>query len=318
MVDKLPEDFPAAILIVVHVPARYPSHLPQILGRRTPLDVAHALDGERIAPGTVRIAPPDVHLVVRDGHMRLTRTPSENRHRPSIDALFRTASHWYGDRLVAVVLSGGPGDGVDGVRAVEDAGGKVLVQDPQDALFGALPYSAMEVVEPAFTGTAHELGEWLAELREPDGSERRLRVMDQSPPRDRELTAQGWKPSVFACPDCTGVLWERDDGKLIRFRCRIGHFYGPDALVDGKSEELESARWSAINSMEERGELAQRLAMRAAKGGFTDTSERYQRTAEDMRQQAGQIRELVGSWSDPRLDGVPSPAEDVPEDALPA
>jgi two-component system chemotaxis response regulator CheB len=312
IVKTLPHQMPIPVLVVNHVPPRFPSHLPQILGRTTALDVAHAIDGERIKRGTIRIAPPDHHLVVHDGRLNLTRTPKENRHRPSIDVLFRSAARWYGARVVAVVLSGGPGDGADGVRAVSRGGGQVLVQEPADAMFSALPESALEVARPQYMGSAEELGRVLSNLANLAPSERKRGTLEvtRSMSEEEPTNGEGWRPSVFACPDCTGVLWERDDGELIRFRCRIGHFYGPEALVDGKSEELESALWSAINTMEERGELAQRLSRRADQIGLEETSGRYSETAENMRRQAQQIRDLLATWEDPRLEGVASPADD--------
>jgi two-component system chemotaxis response regulator CheB len=312
MADRLPADLAAPVLVVLHVPADAPTRLPEILARRTALDVAHASDGERIRAGTIRIAPPDHHLVVRDGQIHLGRTPRENRHRPSIDVLFSTAAEWYGDGLAAVVLSGGPGDGPAGLRFVQDMGGKVLVQDPDDAMVAALPASAIELITPDLVGSPEQLGSWLVELaneRRTSIALRKEKVRDQMRDQvrnDPTMEAEGWRPSAFACPDCTGVLWERDDGRLVRFRCRIGHSFGPDALVDGKGDELESALWSAINTMEERGELATRLAGRAQERGYGDSSLRFARTADDMRRHAAQIRELVGSWDDDRLEGVAS------------
>jgi two-component system chemotaxis response regulator CheB len=320
MAEQWPGDLAAPVLIVVHVPPTVPSRLPEILARKTALDVAHARDGERLRPRTIRIAPPDNHLVVRDGTLQLRRTPRENRHRPSIDVLFRTAASWYGDELAAVVLSGGPGDGSAGLQAVRANGGKVLIQDPADAMVDALPESALELGPADRVGSAEQIAVWLTELA---NQKRQLQVDDAGKEADRkvadetrELDTDGdeaWRPSVFACPDCTGVLWEREDGKLIRFRCRIGHSFGPEALVDGKGDELESALWSAINTMEERGELSARLAARAQNHGYDETSRRYLETADDMRRHARQLRELVESWDETRLEAVASPRDGQPD-----
>jgi two-component system chemotaxis response regulator CheB len=164
LVERLPSNMPSSVLVVLHIPARFPSRLPDVVARKTTLDVAHASDGEAILPGSIRIAPPDRHLVVVDGRLALTSTPTENRHRPAIDALFRSAAEWYGPKAAAVVLSGAPGDGVKGLRVVQQSGGRVLVQDPTDAIFGALPESALDVVQSAEVGTAAEIGDRLVQL----------------------------------------------------------------------------------------------------------------------------------------------------------
>jgi two-component system, chemotaxis family, protein-glutamate methylesterase/glutaminase len=313
IVAALPRSFGVPVLVVVHVPSHFRSRLPELLARASGLDVAHATHEEPLRPGIIRIAPPDHHLIVRDGMLHVGRTPAENRHRPSIDVLFRSAAGWYGARVLAVLLSGGPGDGPAGAAVVREAGGMVFVQDPADAVFGALPESALQHVEPDAVANARELGRLIAEVvtsavyspRDADLPIKETKSMDVIEPWHGE----GWKPSAFACPDCTGVLWERADGRLVRFRCRVGHAYGPDALLDGQRDELEQALWSAINTMEERGQLAARIASNATTSGIKRVADRYDRTARDMERQSRQIRELLASWADPRLEGVASPQD---------
>jgi len=303
VVEQLPAEMPDPVLAVIHVPANYRSRLPQILQRHTALDVAHATDGEKLRPRTVRIAPPDHHLLVEDGRVRLSRGPRENRHRPSIDVLFRSAVRWYGGDVTALLLSGGPGDGVGGLSLVKAAGGVTLVQDPAYSFAPALPEDAIENVEPDFVGSAAELGARVAQLADQPAADRtaradepeRLHVEAQGEMAGVEMAGAGWKPSGFACPDCNGALWELDDGRLIRFRCRVGHMFAAEALVHGQADELEEALWSAINVMEERSELTRRLADRASNNGFDETSRRYRKTSEEMREQAGQIKALLAS-----------------------
>ncbi|HUP83227.1 MAG TPA: chemotaxis protein CheB [Candidatus Limnocylindria bacterium] len=284
LLAQLPPDYEAATLVVVHVPPNHPSRLPEVLARQTGLDVAHARDGERITPGTVRIAPPDRHLVVSDGVMRLSRGPRENRHRPSIDVLFRSAATWYGAGLTAGLLSGGPGDGIAGLSLVREAGGLTLIQDPAQALLPPLPERALEEVGADHVASAAELGRLLA-----TGQGQRQSGRSESAPTETD----GWQPAAFACPDCSGALWQTDDGRILRYRCRVGHAYGPDALMEVKASELEQTLWSAINVMEERAELSERLATRADAKGFDETALDYRATADEMTHQAAQLRELV-------------------------
>ncbi len=146
MAELLPAGLPAAVLMVLHMPAYGHSVLPDILSRRGPLPARHAVDGEPILPSRIYIAPPDHHLMVRDDKILLTRGPAENNHRPAIDVLFRAAARAYGPRTVGVVLTGTLDDGTSGLQAIKSRGGLALVQDPKEALFTGMPTSAIENV----------------------------------------------------------------------------------------------------------------------------------------------------------------------------
>lgn len=129
MVSRLPADLPAAVFIVLHVPPYGTSVLPSILSRRGPLPAYHPADGEQIRPGRIYVAPPDHHLIIQQDKVRLTRGPAENRHRPAIDTLFRSAARFYGPRVAGVVLTGTLDDGTAGLLAVKMRGGSALAQD---------------------------------------------------------------------------------------------------------------------------------------------------------------------------------------------
>src|SRR5262245_51773960 len=164
LVGGLPSDFPAALLVVVHLPAQAPSALPGILDRAGPLPAASARDGAPIRPGRVYVAPPDHHLLVYRGRMELGRGARENRHRPAIDPLFRSAARAYGRRVVGVVLSGALDDGTAGLAAIKRMGGVAVVQDPNDALFPSMPRSALAHVAVDHRLAVAEMGPALARL----------------------------------------------------------------------------------------------------------------------------------------------------------
>jgi hypothetical protein len=141
LASALPADLPASVLIVLHVGA-HESILPQLIAADCALPVSHAVDGEALRAGTIRIAPPDRHLMVADGRLRLTRGPKENFARPAIDPLFRSAALDFGPKVIGVILTGMLDDGTAGLQAVKAGGGIAIVQDPADAHEPSMPASA--------------------------------------------------------------------------------------------------------------------------------------------------------------------------------
>lgn len=147
LVRGLPADLEAAVFVVLHLSLSSAGHLPRILSRAGPLPVASARDEEPIRAGRIFVAPPDLHLCLVNGNMRLDRGARQNAVRPSIDQLFESAAREYGRRVVGVILSGLLDDGSAGLLAVARAGGVTVVQDPDDAIFPEMPMNAIRAVE---------------------------------------------------------------------------------------------------------------------------------------------------------------------------
>lgn len=141
----LPADFPAPIIVVVHIPPDRKSRLAQVIQSRCALTLREAEDKELAEPGTVYFAPPDYHLLVeRDGRLSLSSEAPVLFSRPSIDILFETAAEAFGEAAVALVLSGANGDGARGAERIAQAGGVVLVQSPETATASAMPLAALK------------------------------------------------------------------------------------------------------------------------------------------------------------------------------
>ena len=299
--QDLPADLPAAVFIVLHVPAHGVSVLPAILSRRGPLPAVHPADGEPIQSGRIYIAPPDHHLLVKHGHVRVVRGPSENGHRPSVDPLFRSAARFYGPRVVGVILSGTLDDGTSGLMAVKQRGGLAVVQDPEEAMFSGMPRSAVENVAVDWVGPLADVGPTLARLaQEPapaPGQTASAELEDEVDVAEMDMQAieapRAGAPSGFTCPDCHGALWEVQEGDLIRFRCRVGHAYSPDSLLAQQSESLEEALWIAMRALEESAALADRLAERAQGRDHALAAVRFGEQAQDARHRAGIIRQAL-------------------------
>ncbi|HKH12071.1 MAG TPA: chemotaxis protein CheB [Rubrobacter sp.] len=303
LVGGLPADLPTAVLVVVHFPEGAPSALPQILSRAGPLEAVHPGDGDRIVGGRIYVAPPGVHLLVEDGRVRLAVGPKENGHRPALDPLFRTAALAYGPRAVGVVLTGSLDDGTSGLAAIKARGGVAVVQDPDEALFRSMPESALRYVDVDYCLPVGEMAALLAWLaREP------VEERGEDPvPKDMELEAKiaGLDPSVveggrhpgelsnFTCPECSGPLYEIQDGAMSRFRCRVGHAYTADGVLEGKTDALEEALYAALNTLEEAAEMADRLAARASQGGQARATERFEARARRSRERATAIRRVL-------------------------
>ena len=145
--SDLPPEIPIAFFVVLHLPPHCQSRLPLILERTARLPAEHPHDGLKIEPGRVYVAPPDFHLMIGKGVIRLSDGPKERHNRPAIDALFRSAAQVYGPRVVGVLLSGTSSDGVAGLKEIKRHGGLVIVQDPAEAGFPEMPRNALAKVE---------------------------------------------------------------------------------------------------------------------------------------------------------------------------
>jgi two-component system chemotaxis response regulator CheB len=304
LVGVLPRNLATPLLVVVHIPATAESHLPQILERGGVLPADHAVDGDALQDGRILVAPPDFHMTIRDWRVRLERGPRENHHRPAVDPLLRSAARWHDGRTIAVILSGGAGDGLAGCLAVRRRGGIILVQDPQDAIFDGMPRSVSSRIEVDAMLPAVDLGSAIARLvgtkeapmtgvQEHDSADVQPFPSDEVVRMEREgMALANMRADTFGCPDCGGVLQPIDEGEWLRFRCMVGHAYSPEALLDAQADALESALWSAVRNLEERSELLRRLADRTADRA-PEVAGRYQRRSDEASHEAGVIRRFL-------------------------
>ena len=284
LLGALPADLAHALCVTLHVSPTAPSALPRILDRSSALTVTAARHGAQLSAGCVFVAPPDRHLIVTDGHVELTRGPKENGVRPSVDTMLRSIAAC-GPRGVAVVLSGALGDGSDGAALVLEAGGEVFVQDPEDAMVSSMPERTLELVDGgARVLPAAEIGRALAAL-----SDVKEAKVDRPNPSldDRSERPQG-AATGFTCPECQGAIWEIREAGTTRYRCRIGHSYSEDAMVDEQGSAVEAALWSALEVLEERAELLRRIAERRV--SHAPLQERFNAAAADAEARAELIR----------------------------
>jgi two-component system chemotaxis response regulator CheB len=303
LAGALPQNFPAAVFMVLHTPPDGLSQLPDVLARSGPLYVAYAKDGEKIQSGRIYVAPPDNHMLIKPGLIRIIPGPRENRARPAIDPLFRTAAQAYRDRVVGVVLSGLLSDGTNGLKTIKMYGGVTVVQAPEDAQYAGMPLSAIGNVAVDHILPVSEIGPLLTVLTNSGTSGNRnpsqgtyenvdpdpLELAMEEKLRDR---MQG-KPTSLTCPECGGVMWEVAGGNGNEFRCHVGHAYSLDNLDAGHSSMLEDALWSAVRALHEKEEIANRLAARMKEHSSRTSVPYYEKKAREAKQHAALIRKIL-------------------------
>ncbi|HKV12155.1 MAG TPA: chemotaxis protein CheB [Thermoanaerobaculia bacterium] len=297
VVHGFPADLPAAVFVVLHIAAHGTSAMPNILSRVGPLPAVHPRDGETIDCGKIYVAPPDHHLIVERGRVRLSRGPSENSYRPAVDVLFRTAANSYGNRVVGAVLTGNLDDGTAGLAAIKKHGGVAVVQDPETADYPGMPASAMAFVDVDHVVPLDNIAALLAALAQ--------ETVEDHPPEDEESEDMkeelergadrepGEVPSGFTCPECGGALWESQADQLIHFRCRTGHAYAPESLLASQFDSLEATLWAAVRALEENASLARRMERWMEGRGNTSGKSRYDRRAREAEGHAEALRRLL-------------------------
>jgi two-component system chemotaxis response regulator CheB len=265
---------PASVFVTIHRSPDFRSSLDELLTRVGPLPAGFAIDGERYKKGRIYIAPADRHLLVDSDRIVLGSGPRENNARPAIDPMLRSIALCCGRRAIGVVLTGTLEDGASGLWAVDCSGGMTVVQDPDDAAFAEMPSNALRKVQPDHIAGLAEMPTLLTNLAHqpageagpvPDSIAFEVEIArGESSHVDRmDRMDQVGRRSVFACPDCNGVMWEIDEGNLVRYRCHIGHAYTAERMNVGLDESLRRALATALRTLEDRVALAQRLQRQA-------------------------------------------------------
>jgi len=299
----LPPDLAAAVFIVIHLPATSASALPEILSRNGPLPALHAIDGEDIRRGRIYIAPPDYHLMVERDRVRVLRCPKENRMRPAADPLFRSAARAFGPRVIGLVLTGTLDDGTAGLLAIKRRGGVTAAQDPEDALYPGMPRSALENVSVDYCLPLSEIPPLLARLTGTPASDEDNYPVSEELKIETGITLaeSGYmesvdklgNPSIFTCPECSGVLWELRDGELIRFRCHVGHAFSVESLLADQSEALENALWAALRALEERAALCLRMVEHSRRHNQSFSARRFEENARELERHGEILRGVL-------------------------
>jgi two-component system chemotaxis response regulator CheB len=303
--SALPEDLEAAYFMVLHLPSSGTSKLPSILSRAGRLKAVHPRDGEIVRNKTIYVAPPDYHMLLEDDRILVKKGPKENRFRPAIDTLFRSAAYTYGPRAIGIVLSGMLNDGTSGMWSIKRFGGISIIQDPGEAMFDSMPENVKEYVDVDHSLCLAQIVPKLEELcrqrintnvKDTDMERKRLRAEIETAGEVNSFengTFDLTKLTPFTCPECNGVLSQIQEGKIIRFRCHTGHAYSTAALMTEISETVEMNLWKTIKSLEEGIMLLESSAKDLAGTGNKELADDLNRKAKDMAIYSETLHEIV-------------------------
>ncbi len=309
LVAALPADFPGAVAVVVHVSPQSPGALRHILARAARLPCTSPVASEVLRAGTVYVAPPDYHLLVVPGRVCVTKGPKENRFRPAIDPLFRSAAQVFGPNAIGVVLSGNLDDGAAGLWAIKRMGGVAIVQSPAEAQFPSMPRSALCYVPNAdhvvSVATMPNLLAQLTAVPErahvsefPEHLEIELEIAKQEDPLAAGVKRLG-RPSEFTCPECHGVLLELEEEGHVRFRCHTGHEFSLESLLAEIHTAIEAKLWDAIRVMQEGDMLMRAMASHAGESHAARSFGELIERAKQLERQMTVLRQMVTSTGEP-------------------
>ncbi len=299
----LPADLDATLFVVLHIGA-HKSQLPALLNHSGQLQARHPGNGEAIRRGHIYVAPPDHHMVLEDGMIRLTRGPRENWARPAVDPLFRSAARAYGPGVVGIILTGGLNDGTAGLFEIKQRGGTTIVQDPDDAVDPGMPRSALRHVAVDHCLPLQDIPPLLAGLvagRTPD-ARMPIAALGSVKTGREDMTAE-YKlddPAAVTCPDCGGALRRTELGTLTQFRCHIGHVYTAEVMVAAQFAAMEWALEAAMRSLSERGELCRLMADRSRKAEDASLAALWTGAMREAKERTGALRQLLEKeWTHP-------------------
>ncbi len=310
--SQLDPDIDAAVLIVMHLSGKgIGDYLAHRIQTSTTLICQTPRQEMPILKGHIYIAPPNEHLLLKRGQIQLGHGPKENRWRPSIDVLFRSAAVNYTSRVIGTILTGMLHDGTSGMDAIKKCAGTTIVQDPNQAEYPDMPMSVLGQMEVDYCIPLEQFGNTIKAImqKKPENKAPDPELVLENVASERMATGPDniekiGDRSIFACPDCGGNLWKISHGKMLKYRCHIGHSYSEPDLLMKQGEAVESSLWVAVRLMEERQYLLSKLADDSQKKGFARSATEHARKAEELKGYINDLKEhLVALEKSNATDG---------------
>jgi two-component system chemotaxis response regulator CheB len=302
LVRLLDKDIDAAYFVVLHLSTKSISgYLAHRLQEFTDLKCLLAMDGLPIRKGHIYVAVPNQHLLVGQGEVHLSSGPLENRWRPSIDVLFRSAAANYPNRVIGVVLTGLLNDGTSGMSGIKRAGGFTIVQDPNEAEYPDMPMSVLSHMEVDHCMPLSDIGAaikmiTLHKVHDVNGAPHDLQIEDEV--MDKVVTTiasaeEMGRLSHYTCPDCGGVLYLHEQDAITKLKCHIGHSYSIRDLLMKQVEEVEKSLWVAIRALEQRKSMLDSLAAKYHKTGNNRTAKEYEERGTELNSHIDTLKKVI-------------------------
>jgi two-component system chemotaxis response regulator CheB len=301
LVTQLTPEMDAAFFIVLHLSRKgIGKYLFRRLQESTGLECRLAENGEPIKRGVVYIAPPDEHMLVTRNNVILGKGAPENRWRPSINNLFRSAAAAFNGKVIGIILTGMLDDGTSGMAAIKRSGGITIVQDPNEAEYPDMPLSVLDNIEVDHSTSLSNLGSVLDDIirnTEPKETEVPYDVQVEST-IDQRVSTRVENISQFEkidvnCPDCGGGLYLTQKDHPTHYRCHVGHSFTDRELLIRVSEVMENTFWTSLRMMEERRSLHLKLAKKDKERGYEATSSQHLKRAAEMEGHIENLKQIL-------------------------
>jgi len=303
MVRYLPIGLDIAYCIVLHLSRKgIGDYVVHTLQKITSLHCSLAKDGDAIETDHIYVARPNQHMLVKEGKFLLGAGPEENRWRPSIDVLFRSAAVAYTSQAIGVILSGLLDDGTSGMWAIKRSGGKCIVQDPNEAEYPDMPLSVINHMEVDHVITLEEIGPAIAVIVQnikgekepaPDDVISESRIAERTAVGIDDVKKLNVEQSIFACPDCGGGLWDVKDDVIKRYRCHIGHAYTERDLILRQAETAGTTLWVALRMMEERKHLLRKMEVDSNQKGYKSIAVNNVEKQQELERHIIKLKEIL-------------------------
>jgi two-component system chemotaxis response regulator CheB len=298
---QLNSQMDAAFFVVLHLSRKGVGDvLFQRLQKHCTLPCRVAVDREPIQKGVVYIAPPDNHLVLDKGFIVIGRGAHENRWRPSVNNLFRSAAAMYNSRVIGIILTGLLDDGTAGMATIKRAGGITIIQNPDEADYPDMPLSVLENVEVDYVESLSKMGVLLSEIienTEPKEVEVPFDIIQETKIDQRVSTRVDdlsmFDKSDINCPDCGGGLWITQKEHPPHYRCHVGHSFTERELLIRLAEAMESTFWTALRMMEERRTLLLKMARRDKERGYESSSQHHLERIKEMEMHIENLKQIL-------------------------
>ena len=304
LVSQLKPAMNASVFIVMHLSRKGISDfLTHRLQQYTAIPCEVATDQAPILRGRIYIAPPNHHLLIKADRMVIGYGPEENRWRPSIDVLFRSAAVAFGNHAIGVIITGLLDDGTAGMIAIKKCGGICIVQDPNEAEYPDMPLSVLNHMEADYCISLADMGFTLQKLTQ-NGVEKKMEIPPDlvNEAKIAEKVATGidvikdmGEHSVYACPDCGGAMRTISADNITRYRCHIGHSYSENDLVVKQADNLEATLWVALRMMEDRKNLLNKLAKNSRKRGAMTMGLSHEEKEGELQKHIDKLKEILFS-----------------------